>query len=105
MRGGQGVSTVLALSLVRISSAPLSDVFTVGLCGRGREGEGEIGGLSEQDHRETKFALTQGTLSGLPRFLSPGQPVYVSPSELKMEHRLISAMGTKNNLGFSLCTT
>lgn len=77
-------------------------MFTVGLCGRGREGEGEIGGLSEQDHRETKFALTQGTLSGL---LSPGQPVYVSPSELKMEHRLISAMGTKNNLGFSLCTT
>lgn len=77
----------------------------MGLCGSGREEDGEVGGLSEQDHRETKFALTQGTLPGLPRFLSPGQPVYVSPSELKMEHRLTSVMATKNNLGFSLRTT
>lgn len=75
----------------------------MGLCGSGREEDGEVGGLSEQDQR--KFALTQGTLPGLPRFLSPGQPVYVSLSELKMEYRLTSVMGTKNNLGFSLCTT
>lgn len=60
--------------------------------------------VGEQDHRETKFALPQGTfLRGLPRFVSPGQPVHVPTSELKMEHRLTSVMGTKNNLDFSLC--
>lgn len=52
-----------------------------------------------------KFALPQGTLLlGLPRFMSPGQPVHVPTSELKMEHRLTSVMGTKNNLGLSPCT-
>lgn len=61
--------------------------------------------VGKQDHKETKFALPQGTsLQGLPRFVSPGQPVHVPTSELKMEHRLTSVMGTKNNLGFSLCT-
>lgn len=60
--------------------------------------------VGEQDHRETKFALPQGTfLPGLPRFVSPGQPVHVPTSELKMEHRPTSVMGTKNNLDFSLC--
>lgn len=49
----------------------------------------------EQDHRETNFALPQGTLLGLPRFMSPGQPVPVPTSELKMEHSLTSVMGTK----------
>lgn len=59
--------------------------------------------VGKQDHKETKFALPQSTsLQGLPRFVSPGQPVPMS--ELKMEHRLTSVMGTKNNLGFSLCT-
>lgn len=52
--------------------------------------------VGEQDHRETKFALSQGTLlPGLPRFMSPGQPVPVPTSELKMERRLTSVMGTK----------
>lgn len=61
--------------------------------------------MGEQDHRETKYALPQGTLlPGLPRFMSPGQPVHVPTSELKMERRLTSVMGAKNNLGFSLCT-
>lgn len=51
-----------------------------------------------------KCALPQGTLLGLPRFMSPGQPVHVPTSELKMEHRLTSVLGTKNNLGLSTCT-
>lgn len=81
------------------------DVF-MGPCGRGWEGEDEVGGLGEQDHRQTKVALPQGALLlGLPRFRSPGQPVHVSTSELKMECRLTSVLWTRNNLGFSLCTT
>lgn len=71
----------------------------------GRSDRVRLDAVGEQDHRETKFALSQGTLlPGLPKFMSPGQPVPVPTSELKMERRLTSVMGTKNNLGFSLCT-
>lgn len=74
--------------------------------GGGKSRRVRLEAVGEQDHREVKFALSQGTLlSSLPRLMSPGQPVRVPTSELKMEHRLTSVMGTKNNLGFSLCTS
>lgn len=62
--------------------------------------------VGEWEHRETKYALPQGTLlPSLPRFMSPGQPAHVPTSELKMERRLTSVIGAKNNLGFGLYTS
>lgn len=81
-------------------------VLTMGLCGWGGRngGGGRLEAVGEWDHRETKFALPQDMLPpGLPRFLSPGQPVPVPTSELKMECRLTSVMVPKI-LWVSACT-